>query len=93
MRSRDSNRGVEDFYSLKQIQTVIRPRFYPLLCQVLTKMIKVIDLVCACVKTSAEDDDFQRLSKGEEGGGGYFDLRGFMFWSVIYHYSESIWVC
>ena len=21
--------------------------------------------VCACVKTSAEDDDFQRLSKGE----------------------------
>ena len=36
-----------------------------LLCQFLTKIIIVINLVCACVKTSAEDDDFQRLSKGE----------------------------
>ena len=70
MRSRDSNRGVEDFYSLKQIQTVIRPRFYPLLCQVLKKIIMVINPVCACVKTSAEDGDFQRLSKGGRGGGG-----------------------
>ena len=30
------------------------------------KIITVINLVCACVKTSAEDDDdFQGLSKGE----------------------------
>ena len=57
--------GVEDFYSLKQIQTVIRPRSYPLLCQFLMKIIIVINLVCACVKTSAEYDDFQSLSKGE----------------------------
>ena len=56
----DAATGVEDFYSLKQIQTVIRPRSYPLLCQFLMKMIKVINLVCACVKTSAEDDVFRR---------------------------------
>ena len=29
------------------------------------KIITVIKLVYACVKTSAEEDDFQRLSKGE----------------------------
>ena len=56
---------VEDFYSLKQIQTVIRPRFYPLLCQFLMEIIIVINLVSAWVKTSAQDDDFQILSKGE----------------------------
>ena len=56
--------GVEDFYSLKQIQTVIRPRSYPLLSQLLMKIIIVINLVCVWVKTSAEDDDFQSLSKG-----------------------------
>ena len=64
----DAATGVEDFYSLKQIQTVIRPRSYPLLCQFLMKIIIVINLVCACIKTSAEDDDFQSLSKGERGG-------------------------
>ena len=36
--SRRAATGVEDFYSLKQIQTVIGPRFYPLLCQFLTKI-------------------------------------------------------
>ena len=61
----DPATGVEDFYSLKQIQTIIRPPSYPLLCQFLMKIIIVINLVCACVKTSAEDDDFQSLSKGE----------------------------
>ena len=61
----DAATGVEDFYSLKQIQTVIRPRSYPLLCQFLMKIIIVINLVCACVKTSPEDDDFKSLSKGE----------------------------
>ena len=58
--SRCSKR-VEDFYSLKQIQTVIRPRSFPLLCQFLMKIIIVINLLCMCVKTSAEDDDFQSL--------------------------------
>ena len=56
---------VEDFYFLKQIQTVIRPRSYPLLSQFLMKTIIIINRVCACVKTSAEDDDFQSISKGE----------------------------
>ena len=64
----DAATGVEDVYYLKQIQTVIRPPSYPLLCQFLMKIIKVITPVCACVKTSAEDDDFQSLSKGEGEG-------------------------
>ena len=34
------------------------------------KIIIVINLVCMCVKTSAEDNDFQRLSKGERDRGG-----------------------
>ena len=38
----------------EQIQTVIKPRFYPRLCQFLTKMIPVINCVCACVRTSPE---------------------------------------
>ena len=37
------------------------------LCQFLMKIIIIINLVCECVKTFAEDDDFQRLSKGEWG--------------------------
>ena len=65
----DAATGVEDFDSLKQIQTFIRPRSYPLLCQFLTKIIIVINLVYSCVKTSAEDDDFQSLSKGGGVGG------------------------
>ena len=32
---------------------------------IVMKIIIVINLVCACVKTSAEDDDFQSLSDGE----------------------------
>ena len=63
----DAATVVEDFYSLKQIQTVIRPRSCPLLCQFLMKIIIVINLVCACIKTSAEEDDF---SKSLKGGGG-----------------------
>ena len=60
----DAATGVEDFYSLKQIQTVIRPRSYPLLCQFLMKTIIVSNLLCMCVKTSAGNDDFQCLSNG-----------------------------
>ena len=41
-----------------------KSRSYPLLCQFLMKIIIVINLLCACVMTSAEDDEFQSLSKG-----------------------------
>ena len=61
----DAATGVEEFYSLKQIQIVIRPRSYPLLCEFLMKITIVINLACACVKTSAEHDDFESLSKRE----------------------------
>ena len=56
--------GVEDFYFREQIQTVIKPRFYPRLCQFLMKIIPVINWVCACVKTSVEDDSFLREGWG-----------------------------
>ena len=61
----EAGTGVDDFHSLKQIQTVIRPRSYPRLCQFLMRIITVTSFVCTCVKTSAEDDDFQGLSKRE----------------------------
>ena len=35
--------GVEDFYFREQIQAVIKPRFYPQLCQFLMKLIPVIN--------------------------------------------------
>ena len=35
--------GVEDFYFREQIQPVIKPRFYPRLCQFLMKIIPVIN--------------------------------------------------
>ena len=38
----DAATGVEDFYFREQIQTVIKPRFYPRLCQ-LMKIIPVIN--------------------------------------------------
>ena len=39
----DVARGVEDFYFREQIQTVIKPHFYPRLCQFLMKIIPVIN--------------------------------------------------
>ena len=62
----DPATGVEDFYSLKQIKIIIKPHFYPLLCQFLMKIIIVINLVYMYIKTPAEDDDFQRLLKRRE---------------------------
>ena len=62
--SRRSNRSGRFFYSREQIQTVIKPRFYPRLCPSLMKIITVISRVCACVRTSAEDANFPR----EDGG-------------------------
>ena len=49
----------------KTNQNVIKPCFHPLLYQFLMKSIIVINPVCTCAKMSAEDDDFQRLSKGK----------------------------
>ena len=40
------------------MQTIIKPHFYPQLCQFLMKIIPVINWACACDKTSVEDDDF-----------------------------------
>ena len=60
----DAATGVEDFYSREQIQTVTELLFYPRLCQFFMKTITVINRVCACVRTFAEDDNFPR-----EGGG------------------------
>ena len=58
----DAATGVEDFYSVKELQIVMKPRFHPLLCQFfLMKIIIVINPVCVCVGTSAEGDDFPRL--------------------------------
>ena len=56
------------------------------------KIIIVINPVCTCIRTSAEDDDCQReVCVCVLGGGGrvhlmiFSNLRGFMFWSVRYH--------
>ena len=38
--------------------------FQSWLCQLLMKIIPVINLVCACVKTSFEDDNFLREGRG-----------------------------
>ena len=58
--------------------------FLPSAGQFLMKIITVVNRVCACVRTSAEDDNFPK--KGEGGGGLYlmilFNLRVFMFWFV-----------
>ena len=79
----DAATGVDDVYSRDTvIQTVIKPRFYRRLRQFLTKITPVINCVCACVRTSAEDDNFPR----EDGGCvclmTAFNLRVFMFWFV-----------
>ena len=46
---------VEDFYFWEQIQTIIKPHFYPWLCQFLMKIIPVINWVWACIKTSVSN--------------------------------------
>ena len=77
----DTATGVEDFYSQEQnlIKTIIKLCFYPWLCQFLMKIISGINHVCACIRTSAEDDNFPT-----EGGGGVYliilsNLRVFIF--------------
>ena len=52
------------FYFQEQIQTIIKPCFYPQLCQFLMKIIKVINQVCTCIKTSVEEDNFLREGWG-----------------------------
>ena len=58
--SRRSNRSGRFFYFREQIQTVIMLCFYPQLCQFLMKIIPVINWRRACIKMSAEDDNFLR---------------------------------
>ena len=58
MRHSFDTTGVEDFYIREQIQTVIKPRFYPRLCQFLMKIIPVINWVYTCIETSVEDGNF-----------------------------------
>ena len=58
-----NNRGGR-FSLPRTIQTVIMPRFYPRLYQFLMKIIRVINRVCACAKTSVEDDNFLREGWG-----------------------------
>ena len=60
---------MEDFYSLKQIQTVIKPRFYSLPCQFLMKIKIVINPMCACVRIPAQNGTSKTL-KGEGEGRG-----------------------
>ena len=55
--SRRSNRSGEDFYFREQIQTIIKSRFYPRLCQFFMKIIPVI-------KTWVEDDNFLKEGWG-----------------------------
>ena len=91
---------MEEFYSLKQTQTVRKPRFYPLLCQFLMNIVIVINPVCTCVRTSAEDDDFKDFQTGGGGGGGmcisdvFISLeRFYVLVCQIQHHSGSVWVC
>ena len=78
--------GVEDFYFQEQIQTIIKPRFCPWLCQFVMKMIPVTNWMCACVKTSVEDDNF--LTEGW----GSVNLMIFIwdFFNVLVWHRESI---
>ena len=46
------------------LQTITKPHFYPQFCQFSKKIIPVLNSVCACIRTSAEDDNFSR----EDGG-------------------------
>ena len=46
------------------MQTIIKPRFYPQLCQFLMTIIPVINSVGACIRMSAEDDNFLREGEG-----------------------------
>ena len=76
----DAAKGVEEFYSREQIQTVIKPRLYPRPCQFLMKIIPVITCVCACVRTSAEEDNCPR----EGGGCVYLMIFLFYFYLRVY---------
>ena len=72
----DAATGVEDFYFQEQIQTIIKPRFYPRLCQFLMKIIPV----CTCVKTSVEDDNFLGEGWGRVNLTIFIQFESFTFW-------------
>ena len=79
----DAATVVKELYSENKYKTVIKPRFYPRLLSVFNENYNlVISRVCACVTTSAEDDNFPR---GEDGYNMIlFNLLVFMFWFVRY---------
>ena len=54
----DTATRVEDFVLPKTKTNRYKASFLP-------SALSSFNLVCACVKTSAEDDDFQSLSKGD----------------------------
>ena len=56
----ETTTAMEDFL-LPEANTVLKPHFYPLLCQFLMKIITVITPVCTCIRISAEQEDFQRF--------------------------------
>ena len=58
----DAATGLEEFYSWEQIQTIIKPHFYPQLYRCLMKIITVINCECLCqdILWSAEDDNFPK---------------------------------
>ena len=75
--SRCSNRSGRFFFQ-EQIQTVIKPHFYPQLCQFLMKIRPVINWVWACIKISVEDDSF--LTEGRWCVNLMIFIRVFTFW-------------
>ena len=79
--------SVKLFKRLKKIPfmclgLVINPRFYPRLCKFL---LYVINSVCACVRTSAEDDNFRR-----QGGGCVYLLMLFNLRVLCFSLSEKL---
>ena len=74
----------KNFYSLKQVQTVKKPRFYPLLFQLSVKTIMVINPVCTCQDTCWGGWLFKDSKTSFFFGGGgvpseWFYLRVFCF--------------
>ena len=61
--SRRSNKSGR-FVLARTYKPFIKPHFYPQLCQFLMTIIPVINSVCACIRMSAEDDNFPREGEG-----------------------------
>ena len=62
--SRRSNRNGRFLLPGTLIQTIIKPCFYPRLCQFVMKIVPVINCMCACIRMSANVDNFPREGRG-----------------------------